>query len=82
MGYSVISDIGTTYWIGLKYYKNSNEWKWSNSAVDVTYTNWRNGDPSNNQCARLLDSGRWRDLRCGRAAPFVCEKCKLYTCLD
>ena len=66
---------GAAYWVGLHDPDRDNVFEWvDGSAGD--HSNWGSGEPNDpgEGCVEVyLDSARWNDARCGRAAPFVCE---------
>lgn len=64
-------------WIGLTDLKDEGKFRWSNDAP-MTYGNWlpKQPDDSNGgeDCASLtLGDGRWNDVDCIRALPYLCE---------
>ncbi len=64
-------------WIGLTDEKDEGKFRWSNNAM-MSYGNWlpKQPDDSNGgeDCATLtLGDGRWNDVDCIRALPYLCE---------
>ena len=47
------------------------------SIFDTKYTNWENGEPSQDGCCALLDysNGQWRDIPCERVRYGLCSVC-------
>lgn len=60
-------EAGTQFWSG----------NGSGSAVGGNYTNWNTGEPNNSDggedCAQFYTAGKWNDLKCETARPFVVE---------
>jgi hypothetical protein len=68
---------GEGVWIGLSDLKEEGKWRWSTDAALAGGT-WLPGQPDDanggEDCATLtLGDGRWNDVDCIRALPYVCE---------
>ncbi|MSQ02302.1 MAG: hypothetical protein EXR71_10505 [Myxococcales bacterium] len=67
---------GSDPWIGFNDVASEGSWVWE-TGESVAYTNWGSGEPNNvgnEDCAQLLDSGRWNDHQCsGLSTGYICE---------
>ena len=62
--------------------KNDNQecrdkWQWRDGSNYENYRNWEDGKPDdkNHECARLKNTGVWRNMNCGdRIYKFICKK--------
>ncbi|KAJ8040179.1 Perlucin [Holothuria leucospilota] len=76
----IISEPRQRWWIGLTDKDSEGVWKWYN--VSTNYTNWGDGQPSNNggeeNCVEINkdenDHVYWNDISCSRKFWFICEK--------
>ncbi len=62
-------------WIGLNDIGTEGLFLWTDGTVP-TYTNWNSGEPNNagnEDCAQLLNTGKWNDLQCATAQSILCE---------
>ncbi|WAR26045.1 PGCA-like protein [Mya arenaria] len=69
--------VGSLYsgWLGGSDLEVEGEWKWTTGEV-WNFTSWYPGFPQNytdNDCL-IMFGHLWRDFRCSRAYPFICEK--------
>lgn len=63
-------------WIGLSDQEEEGQFKWENSNLPVTFSNWLPGEPDGREhknCVEMLHDGKWNDRHCWRNNPFVCE---------
>lgn len=63
-------------WIGLNDQEEEGQFKWENSNLPVTFSNWLPGEPDGREhknCVEMLQDGTWNDRYCWRNNPFVCE---------
>lgn len=63
-------------WIGLNDQEEEGQFKWKNSNLPVTFSNWLPGEPDGREhknCVEMLQDGTWNDRYCWRNNPFVCE---------
>ncbi|XP_047665774.1 C-type lectin domain family 6 member A-like [Tachysurus fulvidraco] len=89
----VVSQIGETHWIGLHDLETEGQWIWVNNQplkeTSVTFwysapgrpdepDNWKEEDPSGENCAALGhvngDTDKWFDAHCGAIKKCICEK--------
>uniref|UniRef100_A0A8C6SEF0 Si:dkey-28d5.1 n=1 Tax=Neogobius melanostomus TaxID=47308 RepID=A0A8C6SEF0_9GOBI len=62
-------------WIGLEI-ANKRMWHWSLPGHTVDYTNWREGNPQENDtdaCGAMDESGKWFEIDCNTKRSFVCH---------
>ena len=60
-------------WVGGSEATEDGQWTWTDGSP-FTYTNWRNGEPSNGfqeDCLAVYPNGLWNDAKCSRGAPGV-----------
>ena len=81
----VIQEARTTvklddFWIGIRDSDSKNNWQYVSSNQTVSWTNWRSGQPDNNDgnpenCLGTLfkDSFEWDDTPCRYSKPSICE---------
>ncbi|XP_053087220.1 C-type lectin domain family 6 member A-like [Pangasianodon hypophthalmus] len=89
----VSSQIGETHWIGLNDLETEGKWMWVNNRplneMGITFwfsspegphepDNWKNEDPSGENCAALGDANgnthKWFDASCRKIKRCICEK--------
>ncbi|XP_053087449.1 C-type lectin domain family 6 member A-like [Pangasianodon hypophthalmus] len=89
----VSSQIGETHWIGLNDLETEGKWMWVNNQplneMGITFwfsapegphepDNWKNEDPSGENCAALGDANgnthKWFDASCRKIKRCICEK--------
>ncbi|VEN45165.1 unnamed protein product [Callosobruchus maculatus] len=73
----------TCVWTSGRRYDGGNKWIWGATGNPIHYTNWRAGQPDNQQkvencleLTHLVDSGqiKWSDVPCDyKARYFICE---------
>ncbi|KAM9611033.1 uncharacterized protein ACIBXB_022489 [Morphnus guianensis] len=64
------------YWLGLSDREQEGGWRWLDGTPPA-FSSWGRGEPNGGRgqnCAALLPHGRWDDLPCERALPWVCER--------
>lgn len=72
------SKVSLPVWIGIhRDPKNKSRWLWVDGSRP-TYTHWYTGEPNSlhEECVEMYPKeykGKWNDLRCSYAKPYVCE---------
>ncbi|XP_062594565.1 perlucin-like [Saccostrea cucullata] len=66
-------------WLGASDNTQENTWIWNYSGLPLRFSNWRQGEPNNDEgsedCMGILSQdGTWNDLPCSALFMFVCEK--------
>lgn len=72
-----IKDYQCAVWIGLNDQEEEGQFKWENSNLPVTFSNWLPGQPDGNEhknCVDMLQDGTWNDRYCTHNNFFVCER--------
>lgn len=65
------------YWIGLNDIEKEGRWRWLDDPTQVTFTNWRKGEPNNygnEDCVFITRMYDWQDLYCWPKFPSICER--------
>ncbi len=66
------------WWIGLDDRKHEGELRWQDGGT-LSFSYWAKGEPDHYACGqdcvglKKEGKGRWRDLHCARARPFICR---------
>ena len=67
------------YWIGLSDRETEGEWKWQQSGVVTTWTNWDGAEPGggvNEGCVAVETySMKWHDYGCDEVVPYIYPLC-------
>jgi len=79
----VFSLAGSTgAWLGLSDFLDEGKFSWTDGS-DVSFTNWRPGQPNNNNinqhCLWLRTDSFWDDVTCKRQEAYVCQKTAAFT---
>ena len=68
-------------WIGFTDHGHEGSWKWIDTSVYSSYTNWhmQSSEPNggyNENCAWMVVgwNGTWNDVQCAANASFICQK--------
>ncbi len=67
------------HWIGLNNMNEVGSYQWSDG-TPMTFTNWRNGEPNNENdienCVEMVasDGSTWNDMPCNYTRGAICEK--------
>ena len=64
------------FWIGVNDIANEGTFVYDSSGETVVYENWNHGEPNDaggEDCTKV-NNGKWNDMPCEWALPFVCEK--------
>ena len=67
-----VLNIDSSYWIGLTDVALEGTWRWQESLLETSYTNWITGEPNNQlgdeNCAckryNVFPDGKWNDANC------------------
>ncbi|GFT23252.1 macrophage mannose receptor 1 [Nephila pilipes] len=69
-------EVNQTYWIGLKYEKPTQRFKWLNK-WPMTISKWGRYEPSNlnedQVCFSSTPDGYWRSTECNQGLPYICQ---------
>ncbi|XP_052703574.1 A disintegrin and metalloproteinase with thrombospondin motifs adt-1-like [Crassostrea angulata] len=68
---------GNEFWISGSDASTEGQWLWYGSIQSWGYTQWNSGEPNDSggeDCASLLNSGRWNDYPCSRSMAYICEQ--------
>lgn len=68
------SNVTSLIWIGLRGY-NVKSWMWSSGGAPelADSVNWASLPTSSQDCGALGVDGKWLDVVCNTALPFVCQ---------
>lgn len=68
-----------TIWLGTTNVNNTRRFKWLDGGIALTYSNWAEGEPSNNVTQRssivmCRNTGKWFALNADQKSMVLCEK--------
>ncbi|HET6583065.1 MAG TPA: lectin-like protein, partial [Nannocystaceae bacterium] len=66
-------------WIGLNDQWAESQFEWDLGASGTTplaagFTNWEPGEPTGDDCVRMVGNALWEDRSCGTPTRYVCER--------
>ena len=78
---TILDGSNSYFWLGMNDKVNENQFVYNSSEEPISLTSWIDGQPNGGttQNCVVFDSNKetkakWRDLECGTAYRFICEK--------